>query len=308
MSLVLLALLPIVMLIVMGFLLRRYLIAQDAHWVGVEQLLYYVMFPVLLISTMAHADLKQVPVFAVGVAMFGSVLIVATLCFALKPLFERWFGADGPAFSSFFQGATRWQTFIALPLAENLYGARGLALASVALVAMTPLLNVLSVSVTVRYAAGANTDWRTVLLAVVRNPLIWACAVGAALNPVANFIPQPVNVLMDALGRSSLALGLLIVGAGLRLDELRRLRALTLPSALLKLVVMPATTTALATVVGLTGETLSVMMCCMAVPVASNSYVLARQLGGDAPLMAQIIMVQTALAVVTLPVAISLVT
>jgi malonate transporter and related proteins len=302
------ALIPIFLLIMMGFCLRRWLIAEDAHWVGVEHLLYYVMFPVLLISTMAHADLTQVPVLLVAIAMFGSVLIVSVLCFALKPLFERCFGVDGPAFSSFFQGATRWQTFIALPLAENLYGTRGLALASVALVAMTPLLNVLSVSVTVRYAAGAKADWRTVLVAVMRNPLIWACAVGAVLNPVANYIPQPIDVLMDALGRSSLALGLLIVGAGLRIDELRHLQPLTLPSAALKLVVMPATTTALAKAVGLSGTTLAVMMCCMAVPVASNSYVLARQLGGDAPLMAQIIMVQTAIAAITLPIAISLLT
>jgi hypothetical protein len=305
---VVIALVPIFLLIVMGFALRRWLIAEDAHWVGVELLLYYVMFPVLLIGTMAHADLVRVPVLAVGGTMLASVLTVSALCFALKPLLERWFGSDGPAFSSFFQGATRWQTFIALPLAGNLYGDHGLALASVALVAMTPMLNVLSVSVIVRYATTARTDWRTVLVAVVRNPLIWACAVGAALNPVNAYIPQPIDVLIDALGRSSLALGLLIVGAGLRIDQLARLRALTLPSALLKLVVMPAIATAIAVACGLSGANLTVIMCCMAVPVASNSYVLARQLGGDAPLMAQIIMIQTVLAAVTLPVAISLVT
>ena len=73
---------------------------------------------------------------------------------------------------------------MALPLAGNLYGDLGLALASVAMVAMTPVLNVLCVSVLVRYASTDTTDWRSVLLAIVRNPLIWACVVGAALNPV----------------------------------------------------------------------------------------------------------------------------
>ena len=66
MSAVFAALVPIFLLIVMGFLLRRWLIAQDAHWVGLEQLLYYVMFPALLIGTMARADLTKVPVLAVG--------------------------------------------------------------------------------------------------------------------------------------------------------------------------------------------------------------------------------------------------
>ena len=222
MQAVLAALLPVFLLIVMGFLLRRWLIADDAHWIGVERLLYYVMFPALLIGTMARADLAAVPVLAVGGTMLASVLLMAALCFALKPALMRWLGADGPAFSSLFQGATRWQTFAALPVAGNLFGDLGLALASVAMVAMTPVLNVLCVSVLVRYASPNTADWRTVLIAIVRNPLIWACAVGALLNPFAAAIPQPINTVIEALGRSSLALGLLIIGAGLRIEELSR--------------------------------------------------------------------------------------
>jgi len=308
MSAVFAALVPIFLLIVMGLLLRRWLISQDAHWVGLEQLLYYVMFPALLIGTMARADLTTVPVLAVGGTMFGAVMLIAVLCFALKPALTRWLGADGPAFTSLFQGATRWQTFVALPLAGNLYGDLGLALASVAMVAMTPILNVLCVSVLVRYASHGTTDWRSVLLAIVRNPLIWACVVGAALNPVNAFIPLPVHTVIDALGRSSLALGLLIVGAGLRIEELTRLKPLTLPTCALKLVVMPAIAIGIALACGLSGANLVVTACCTAVPAASNSYILARQLGGDAPLMAQILTVETMLAAATIPIVIALVT
>src|ERR1044071_2311268 len=194
MSAVFAALVPIFLLIVMGLMLRRWLIAQDAHWVGLEQLLYYVMFPALLIGTMARADLTTVPVLAVGGTMFGAVVLIAALCFALKPALTRWLGADGPAFTSLFQGATRWQTFVALPLAGNLYGDLGLALASVAIVAMTPVLNILSVSVLVRYASkGGAADWRSVLIAIAQNPFIWACVIGAALNPVYAFVPQAAN-------------------------------------------------------------------------------------------------------------------
>ena len=308
MSAVFAALVPIFLLIVMGFLLRRWLISQDAHWVGLEQLLYYVMFPALLIGTMARADLTKVPVLAVGGAMLAAVALMAALCLALKPVLTRFLGADGPAFTSLFQGATRWQTFVALPLAGNLYGDLGLALASVAIMAMTPMLNVLCVSVLVRYASSNKTDWRSVLLAIVRNPMIWSCVVGAALNPVNAFIPQPIHAVIDALSRSSLALGLLIVGAGLRIEEMTRLKPLTLPTCALKLVVMPAIAIGIALAFGLTGANLAVIACCTAVPAASNSYILARQLGGDAPLMAQIITVETMLAAATLPLAIAFVT
>lgn len=308
MGAVIAALLPVFLLIVLGFALRRWLIAEDAHWIGLERLLYYVMFPALLIGTMARADLTKVPVLAVGGTMFAAVMLMVVLCFALKPLLARSLGADGAAFSSLFQGATRWQTFVALPLAGNLYGDFGLAIASVALVAMTPVLNILSVSVLVRYASTSGAaDWRSVLVAIAQNPFIWACAIGAALNPVYAHVPQVANDVIDALGRSSLALGLLIVGAGLRTDDVVRLRPLTIPACILKLVVMPFLAITIARYAGLSGANLAVIACCTCVPAASNSYILARQLGGDAPLMAQILTFQTLLAALTMPVAMSFV-
>ncbi len=306
MSAVFAALLPVFLLIAAGYVLRRLLISEDEHWIGLERLLYYVMFPALLIETLARADLAKVPVVAVGGTLLAAVLLMAALCLALRPLLAAR-GVSGAAFTSMFQGATRWQTFVALPVAGNLYGDVGLALASVALVAMTPVLNVLCVWVLVRYASPREPDWRAVLRGIAQNPFIWACAVGIALNPVADAIPQPVITFINALGRSSLALGLLIVGAGLRIGELIRPGALTLLTTVLKLVLMPAMAIGIATACGLNGASLVVVACCAAVPAASNSYLLARQLGGDAPLMAQILTVETILAAATMPLAIALV-
>src|SRR4051812_29730159 len=210
------ALVPVFLLIATGFALRRWLIQQDAHWLGLERILYYVMFPALLVESLSRADLSKVPVLAVGGALLAAVLIMSALCLALRPLLARHLGAGGPAFTSLFQGATRWQTFVALAVAGNLYGDLGLALASVAMVAMIPVLNAMSVWVLVRYASTRIPDWRAVTATIARNPFIWACFLGLALNPVSSWIPQPAHAFVDALGRSSLALGLLIVGAGLR--------------------------------------------------------------------------------------------
>ena len=89
------------------------------------------------------------------------------------------------------------------------------------------------------------------------NPLIWACVLGAALNPVNAFIPQPIHTVIDALSRSSLALGLLIVGAGLRLEEMTTPKPLTLPTCALKLIAMPTIAIGIALALGLTGANLA---------------------------------------------------
>src|SRR5262249_23661118 len=103
-----------------------------------ERLTYYVLFPMLLIQSLVKADLGTVPVVGVGGALLLSALVMSLFCLSLRPLLGR-VAIDGPAFTSIFQGATRWQTFVALSVSRNLFGATGLALASVAMVAIIPL-------------------------------------------------------------------------------------------------------------------------------------------------------------------------
>ncbi len=78
-------------------------------------------------------------------------------------------------------------------------------------------------------------------------------------------------------------------------------------AVLLKLVVMPILAVALAVWFGISGANLAIVTVCSAVPAASSAYVLARQMGGDAPLLAQIITLQTILAAITMTIAIALV-
>ena len=112
--------------------------------------------------------------------------------------------------------------------------------------------------------------------------------------------------MADALGRSSLAIGLLVTGAGLQLEGLFRPSLAAGVAVFLKLVLMPVIAIALALRFGLTGANLAVVTICATVPTASSAYVLARLMGGDAPLLAQIITLQTILAAVTMPIAIAL--
>src|SRR6201995_1497679 len=188
MSIVIPALLPVFLLIVLGFVLKRSLMRLDTQWHGLERLTYYVLFPVLLIQTLVKADLSKVPVAGVGGALMLSALVMSLICLALRPLLAR-FAVDGPAFTSIFQGATRWQTYVALAVCGNLYGDLGLALASVAMVAIIPLVNVLSVAVLAHYASPEKQSVRAIVMTVLRNPLIWACVIGITINVL--HIPLP---------------------------------------------------------------------------------------------------------------------
>ena len=136
--------------------------------------------------------------------------------------------------------------------------------------------------------------------------LIWSCALGLAINLVNLPLPGPLVSYAEILGRASLAAGLLVVGSGLDLTRLKRPSAALHISLVLKLIVLPLIAVTFARLIGVTGTGLAVTVICTAVPTASGSYVLARQMGGDAPLMAEILTVQTLIAMMTMPLALGL--
>jgi malonate transporter and related proteins len=74
-----------------------------------------------------------------------------------------------------------------------------------------------------------------------------------------------------------------------------------------KLIAAPAAILTAALGLGLTGDPLTVAVVCTASPLATSAYILARQLGGDAALAANLVTASTLLSLATLPVAILLV-
>ena len=232
---------------------------------------------------------------------------MAALCLAMRPWLAARFAIGGPAFTSILQGATRWNTFVALVLAASLFETLGVALASVAIVAMIPVLNVINVWALTRFASehprtgsgdGRRAHGQSADLVVRGRPRAQRARPAARRHRSMHFA--------DALGRASLACGLLSVGAGLQIAGLIRPSPAILIATVLKLVLMPALAISLGLLFGVTGASLAVIACCSAVPAPPGSYVMARQMGGDAVLLAQILTVQTMLAIFTMPVAIAI--
>lgn len=306
MSSVLASLIPTFLIIATGWLCRTTGFVDDRQWAGLERATYIIFFPALIVDTLARADLSTVPVIGVGGALIGSILLMASLVLALRPVLERRLGIDGPSFTSIFQGATRWNTFVALSVAGSLFGQRGIALIAVAIAAMVPLLNLLAFYVFIRFAGNPRQSPWEILRSFLTNPFIWSCALGLALNLVVPPLPKPVAGYIELMGRAALAAGLLIVGAGLDIRRLAKPGAPHLIAAGLKLLLMPIIAFTLARAVGVAGNDATVTVIAASVPSASAAYVLARQMGGNASLMAEILTLQTLAALASMPLLISL--
>ncbi|HEY9081533.1 AEC family transporter [Magnetovibrio sp.] len=292
------ALAPVFLLIAMGYAIRRYRWIDDAFWPPAERLTYRVLFPALLIASTARANLASDQVWAIAGALFVATLVVAGAALALKPVL----GLRNASFTSFFQGAIRPNTYVGMVPAFLFWGDEGLAMLSIGVLAVVPLVNLLSVTVLVIWGdghEGARTPMKAVR-EVVRNPLVVACLIGFGLNALDIGLPPVIAPLLDILGRAALPIALMAVGAGLDFPDLLANRWLAGKATVLKLLVLPALAWGLATAFGLDGQAFQVVMLYATLPMSASSYVLAREMGGDAPLAAGMITASTVAAMITM--------
>jgi len=296
------ALIPVFALIALGFLLRAVVFSSEHFWEPLEKLTYYVLFPALLVISMAQARVAGpviVPLAAVLAAVM--VAIFALLAVVLRPLLRL----DGPAFSSVVQGSVRFNTYVGLAAAASLHGRAGTALLAIVLALLIPLSNILSVLALTRHAANGAPSWRGTLAELATNPLIIASAAGLALSLTDTPLPPFATVVLDSLGRASLALGLLAVGAGLRLGSLAAGGTALVASTLLKLIASPLLAWLGCRALQLDPLATAIAVLFAALPPAPSAFILARRLGGDHGLMANIITVHTIIAAITLPLILS---
>ncbi|MBS7691045.1 AEC family transporter [Pseudomonas lalucatii] len=295
----LLALWPLFALIVAGYYLRRLEFPNEAFWPGAERLNYFILFPALLFSSLATAPLDNpaLPRLALAVMLGLGLAWLALL------LLRRLRGWRAARFGAFTQGALRFNTYLGLAAVASLFGREGLTLAALMLALMVPTVNVLSVwSLT----AERGISTRSLLLPILKNPLILACLGGALVNLGGLGLPGGSGRLLSLLAAASLPLGLLCVGAALKPEQLGGELPALAGNSLLRLLAMPLLAWAVARGLQLPAMESTVLVLFFALPTAPTAYVLTRQLGGDSQLMAGLITLQTLLAAASLPLLLTL--
>lgn len=328
-----LLLLPDFALILLGFGLRRTMHLGDHFWIGLEKLIYFVLFPALLFHAIARTRIDfaaAAPFVASGMAAMCGGMLLGLLA---RPLF----GPRPMVFASQFQCAFRFNSYIGLAVAAKLHGEAGIAAMGILIGAMVPLANLASVWMLARHGRSG------VLREIARNPLIIATFAGLLFNLGGGVLPDVAGQFLGRLSEASIALGLLAVGAALKLRggksahppapapgagvtgahppapapragvtgaRFARSQSGRGPAAGrcaagyiagVKLLAVPAIAWLAAHTLGLKGVYFDVVVMFGALPTASSAYILAMRMGGDGAGVAWLISATTLGAMLTMP-------
>ncbi len=300
MSEALAALVPVFALIALGWVARRLNWIPAEAWPAANRMGYLLFYPAFLFATVAGADFGGAGTLVFLLALLGAFGTASVLMLLVRPLL----GPDGPAFTSVFQSGVRWHGFIIVAAAPALWGPEGTALVALAFGPLVAFVNVICVLVLARWGAG---DVKPGLVGLgrelVRNPLIMGCAAGLVVN-LSGLQPH-LGLVGDAariLGGAAMPVALLCVGAALSFEGLGRVPGHLVAGVAAKLLVLPVIALGWTMLLGLSPLQAAVAVGVAATPTAAASYMLAREMGGDAPLMAALVSLTTVLAALTMPV------
>jgi len=286
-----LLLLPDFMLIVVGWLVCRHTPLNRPVWDAAERLVYYLLFPVLLFNSILKSPLQPAQTMALAAAGVGTVVCGIVLAYSLR-LFP---GVDARLHASGAQTAFRFNSFIALALAQRLAGPQGVAWVALLIALCVPLCNVAAVWPLARHGG------QSYLRELVRNPLILSTVAGLACNLAGLRFPESVDTTLQRIGLAALPVGLMAVGAGLRLGGLKDGPGLAASLLTIRHVALPGVAIGLSMALALPQAQRDIVVAFAALPTASSAYVLATRMGGNGAYVAGLVTVSTLLGMLSVP-------
>lgn len=282
-------------LILCGYLVCRYTALNRTVWEQVESLVYFFLFPVLLFHSIVRTPLDLLA--ASHLIMAGLVLgfCSISITYALPKIPFLGKHIDVRLHAASAQVGFRFNSFIALALAERVAGPQALLLIAVLIGVCVPMFNVAAVWPMARHSQ------RSFVRELIRNPLILATASGLLANLLGLQVPSWIEPTLQRIGAASLALGLMTAGAGMYFGDLIKAKTLAISLLTIRHLITPILALGLARAFSLDPTQTTVLLAFSALPTATNCYVLATRMGYNGAFVAGLVTLSTVLGMLSLP-------
>jgi predicted permease len=291
------ATIPVLLFMAIGIILKHTHFLVDAGWHAIERLVYYILFPALLVHSIINIQYDTV----MFLPMVSALNIAALIMFILS--FFAWFdrSLNGVRFTSILQNNIRFNGFFAMTIASQYQNGKFLSLVAIGTGLLIPTVNILSVWSLLIWGKASQKE--SPVMGLFKNPLILACIVGFVLNYCDVDLTKQVTVPLDMLGQAAMPIALIAVGKGIDFELFEQTQLSPLVWAFIRAILYPMVTFFTCHLFGVHDFNIILAATLItAAPTATNSYILARQMGGDAPYMASLISASTLISVITMPI------
>lgn len=290
--------LPVFLVIMLGFCLKKTGLVQGSFMYELNRLIYYIALPSLLFHKIATANFSA----SFNPKLLGVMVFVTTSSCVLSYLYATFRGYKSEIIGAFSQGSFRGNlAYVGLAIIFQAYGDAGFTIGGILLGFLVPLLNLLSIAVLMLSGRKqqSNVSLLYITKQIIYNPLILASLTGLLWS----FLEWPLHTILDRVlaivNGMALPLALIAIGASFSFKKLRGDLGTAVFATVNKIILLPLATAALLWFVGVKGMELGVGVIFSGTPVAAAAYIMAQQMGSDAELSGAIIALSTLCSLVT---------
>ena len=288
---------PFLFLLGIGFGAVRLKMTDRAFMDRLNALNYKLFFPFLMFNNVYSAKPENMPSVKLMVTGALSVTLLVVLLVIVVPKIVK----ENPRRGVVIQGIFRSNFIIyGIPLTVYVFGQEKSSVCGMMIMIMVSLFNVAAVIVLEMFREGGKVQPKQLLLGIVKNPLLQGCVVGLLFYLLQIQLPTFLATPVSSLANLATTLALVVLGANLKFEELRKNRRIITTVLAIRLILLPAVMVAFAYLIGLRGVELFLILMIFGTPVATSSYPMAQNMGGDGQLAGQLVFVSTVASLATI--------
>jgi malonate transporter len=293
------AIFPIAASLLIGWICANFWIKDKQLWEGLNKLVYYIMFPALIVYKVANADVADLDKSFVIIL----IILVFTLI-ALLWIFQFLFESK-IFWVTFVQGAFRYNSYVFIGVTMFYVGDS--AIPTIALITGTMIFfaTVIGVVMLSVYSS-KHANLKSILSSVISNPLILACILGGLVNKASLYFPEilkidSINSTLDNFGSASLVVSLITIGSGINLKLNGKKLLATVNCSIVKLLIFPLMVVVALKYFNYDSDLILICMLFAASPGSPSASAMVKILNGDYEAINNMIGMQTVLSMITIP-------
>ncbi len=284
------AVMPLLLLLGVGWAAVRSGVTDRAFMNRLNTLNFKLFFPFLMFKNVYGAEPENLPTTALMITGAVSLLVLVALLMIVVPRIVK----ENPRRGTIIQAIFRSNFIIyGIPLTTFVFGDGKASVCGIMVMIMVSMFNILSVVVLEYYRDGGKVRPGPLLLGIVKNPLLQGCVAGMLCYLLGIKLPVFLKEPVFALGSMASTLALVVLGANLQFAELKKNGRTITTVLLVRLLLLPLVMVPLGWLIGLRGVELFLILMIYGTPVATASYPMAQNMGGDGQLAGQLVFVST---------------
>lgn len=291
------AVIPFLCYIAFGYVMKTKKVLSETFLQELNRMVFKVFYPFMTFYNIYKADADSLPRPILLVFCGASILVLEVLLVLTVPRIVK----ENPRRGVIIQAIYRSNfVLFGLPLTVSVFGDVASSVAAMVVTVVITIYNTTSVVILEMFHNEGKTSMKTVLVNVVKNPLLQGAVVGLAFFALGIQIPSSLLKPIAAFADMTSPLALFVLGGTLHFNAIQGNLKYLVPALSFKLVILPAIMLPLAYLAGLRGLELFLVLAIYATPVAAASYPMAQNMGGDGELAGQLVVISTVVSVATL--------